>query len=376
MIYLDNAATTRPFADVLTEYTRISQANFANAGSTHYFGYQAKIILEEARRSILSDLGLGSNYRLLFTSGATEANNTVFKGIAARYGNRGKKILVGPTEHPSVATTASTLTKYGFEVITLPCDEDGKVQPETLRSYMDKQTILVSIMAVNNETGTVNDLKALAEVVHAFPKAFFHSDATQAVGKMKMDYQDVDLLSFSGHKFHGVKGSGALVYRSQIQFEPLHSGGAQENGFRAGTVDVAGAHALAYALHRCVASQAADLAKVGELAAYLREKLQQNSDIVINSPKDASPYVLDISFLRHKASVIVEALSEKEIYVSSIAACSTKNETISTVLEAMGKPKELCANSLRISFSPETTKEELDTFYDTLTAILGEVHVR
>ena len=377
MIYLDNAATTKPFVEVLQEYIRHSQEDFANSNSKHYFGFATHSLLEKARKSVLSDLGLSDTHQALFCSGATEANNTVFQGVAFRYANRGKRILVGSTEHPSVLTTAHSLARLqGFEVVEIPVNEKGQVEPKVLESLMDKQTILVSIMAVNNETGAINDLPALAEVVHRFPKAFFHSDLTQAVGKMDLDYSGVDFLSFSGHKICAPKGTGALIYRGRIGFESLHRGGDQEFGLRAGTVDVPGALALAEALHLTCEKRNEYTSLAKSLWNALKEGLSTIDEVVLNSDEDGSPYVLNFSLRKHKASVIVEALSERGIYVSSISACNSKGEPSSYVLTAMGRSEGDAANSIRVSFGHENTLADIEAFLSALKEILTEVQPR
>lgn len=377
MIYLDYAATTRPFPEVLDAYVSVAQNEFANAGSHHYFGVLAARKLEEARASILKDLRLENTHKAMFVSGATEGNNTVFQGIGLKYSNRGKKMLVGATEHPSVLETARAMGRlFGFEIVILPVNENGQVTVDTLKANMDKQTILVSIMSVNNETGAVNDLKALASVVHEYPKAFFHSDVTQGIGKVDMDYSYCDLLTFSGHKIGGVKGTGALLYRKNISFESLHHGGAQESGFRSGTVDVPGAISLSKALHLTLASIKVWGEQVASLRDALIEGLSNHPLISLNVPKGASPYVINFSLTKHKASVVVEALSNQGIYVSSVAACSSKGEASSYVLEAMGKPSWAYENSIRVSFSHDSNIEDVSAFLSALNKILAEVHTR
>ena len=377
MLYLDNAASTRPFDWALQLYQQTASTYFANPSSNHYFGVKATRELENARKIVLNSLKLSpNNYQVIFTSGATEGNNTIFKGVASSYGNRGKTVLYGSTEHPSVIGSAEALKKLGFNVKAIPVNSQGKVEPETLASMMDKDVILVSIMAVNNEVGTVNDIPALAKVVKAYPKAFFHSDITQAVGKVELDYSLCDFLTFSGHKLGALKGSGALILKRAMKLDSLHHGGAQESGYRAGTVDLAGALTLAKCLEYETVHLKDDSAITAELNAYLRQKLSGIDEIEINSGLDGSPYLLNFSFRAHKASVIVEALSEKEIYVSSISACSSKGEPSSYVLEAMGKDEINYSNSIRVSLYPEITKEDIDTFVATLETILKEVKPR
>lgn len=376
MLYLDNAATTKPFPWALELYAKIASTYFANPSSIHYFGASAKRELDQAREEVLSSLKLSSTHRCVFLSGATEGNNTVFSGVTSTYASRGKTILFGATEHPSVKETALSLTKLGFNVKPIPVNEEGKVTIETLSSMMDKDVILVSIMAVNNEVGTINDIPALAKVVKGYPKAFFHSDITQSVGKVDMDYSSCDFLTFSGHKLGALKGSGALILKSGIKLESFHKGGAQENGYRAGTVDLAGAMTLSKCLAYEEKHAEENRYKVSLLNQHLRESLKEIEEIEINSPLDGSPYLLNFSFRLHKASVIVEALSEKEIYVSSISACSSKREPFSYVLEAMGKDRVAYENSVRVSFNPELTIDDIDMFTGSLKQILSEVKPR
>src|SRR5574344_1709378 len=253
MIYFDNAATTPTLKGAEEIFIRENREDFANPSSAHAFGRGASKKLEEARESILEDLHLDKTHTLVFTSGATESNNLALKGLAFHYQKRGKRLITSAVEHPSVLNALKELIPFGFDVVILPVTNEGKVDPEVLKNAMNDQTILVSIMAVNNEIGSVNDLPALAKVVHAFPKAYFHVDATQAICKIPFAYDVCDLLSFSGHKFGAFKGSGALLYKKSIAFESVNAGGEQEQGFRAGTVNMPGDLAMAYALKEGIA---------------------------------------------------------------------------------------------------------------------------
>ncbi|MGN1262318.1 MAG: cysteine desulfurase family protein, partial [Candidatus Enteromonas sp.] len=225
----------------------------------------------------------------------------------------------------------------------------------------------------NNETGTIEPISEIARIVHRFPKAFFHSDLTQAIGKVAMPFPDIDLFSFSAHKFGGMKGNGALLYKKTMRFLPLLSGGEQEKGLRAGTVDVAGAKAMAVALVAAEKSKASNLERMKALRESFVKKLLAIDEIVLNSPEESSPYVIDFSLRSHKASVVVEALSSRGYDVSSVSACSSKGEPSSYVLLAMGKDPRLAANPIRVSFLPSTKEEELDGFIDGLKHILQEV---
>lgn len=370
MIYFDNAATTRPSLAVLECFENENEQCFANPSSRHAYGREAYRKLENARLSILKSLSLSDDYRVLFTSGASESNNLAIKGIAKEYLRRGKRIITTQVEHPSVLEAFRSLEKEGFEVIYLPTKEDGTVDPETLKENMNKETILVSIMATNNETGSNNDILALSKIVHTFPKAFFHVDVTQAIGKRDLPYSSIDLFSFSGHKIHGLKGTGALILKKNITLLRQIDGGDQEYFFRAGTDNLPGDEALAVALEEATKNLQDNIAHAKEISSFLREELEKNDEILMNSPLEGSPFILNFSLKRKKASVVTEALSHEGIYVSSVSACNSKGEPISYVLEAMGFSKERAMNSIRLSFSRENTLEEAKTFLNTLQNIL------
>ena len=370
MIYFDNAATTRPSLAVLECFEKENEQCFANPSSRHAYGREAYRKLENARLSILKSLSLSNDYRVLFTSGASESNNLAIKGIAKEYLRRGKRIITTQVEHPSVLETFRSLEKEGFEVIYLPTKEDGTVDPETLKENMNKETILVSIMATNNETGSNNDILALSKIVHSFPKAFFHVDVTQAIGKRDLPYSSIDLFSFSGHKIHGLKGTGALILKKNITLLRQIDGGDQEYFFRAGTDNLPGDETLAVALEEATKNLQDNIAHAKEISSFLREGLEKNDEILMNSLLEGSPFILNFSLKRKKASVVTEALSHEGIYVSSVSACNSKGEPISYVLEAMGFSKERAMNSIRLSFSRENTLEEAKTFLNTLQNIL------
>lgn len=370
MIYFDNAATTRPSLAVLECFEKENEQCFANPSSRHAYGREAYRKLENARLSILKSLSLSNDYRVLFTSGASESNNLAIKGIAKEYLRRGKRIITTQVEHPSVLEAFRSLEKEGFEVIYLPTKEDGTVDPETLKENMNKETILVSIMATNNETGSNNDILALSKIVHTFPKAFFHVDVTQAIGKRDLPYSSIDLFSFSGHKIHGLKGTGALILKKNITLLRQIDGGDQEYFFRAGTDNLPGDETLAVALEEATKNLQDNIAHAKEISSFLREGLEKNHEILMNSPLEGSPFILNFSLKRKKASVVTEALSHEGIYVSSVSACNSKGEPISYVLEAMGFSKERAMNSIRLSFSRENTLEEAKTFLNTLQNIL------
>ncbi len=370
MIYFDNAATTRPTKDVLSIFLGESEECFANPSSRHAFGREANRKLENARLSILKDLEIENSHRVIFTSGASESNNLAIKGVSKNYSGRGKRIITTQVEHPSVLETFKALEKEGFEVVYLPVNQDGIVETSSLEKEMNKDTILVSIMATNNETGSNNDIEELSSIVHKFPKAFFHVDVTQALGKRDLPWADIDLFSFSGHKIHGLKGTGALVMKKNITLARQIDGGDQEYFFRAGTDNHPGDLSLALAVKDVTKNLTSNIKKVKEISQFLREELEKSDEVIINSPKNSSPFILNFSLKKKKASVITEALSHEGIYVSSVSACNSKGEPISYVLEAMGCDKGRAMNSIRLSFSNENTLEEAKIFIKTFNEIL------
>lgn len=376
MIYFDAASSTKPRAEVLSCFQKACEEHYANPSSPHALARADERELSGARQRMLSAFGVSSTHQAIFLSGASEANNLALKGIAFSYQNRGKKILVGATEHPSVLAPARYLAEqFGFELIVLPVDEKGCVRVSTLQDAMDSNVILVSIMGVNNETGAVNDLAALAHVVHGYPKAFFHSDLTQAIGKIAVPFSCLDLFSFSAHKIHGLKGSGALIYKKNIRFVPLVHGGGQEMGARSGTVAVPLALACERALSLAVSEQPASEKSARLLWNAITQGLTR-LDVTLNSTAEGSPFVCNFSLNRHKASVLVEALSQKDIYVSSLSACSSKSDQASSVLLAMGYSNQRASNAIRVSFDESNSLEEVGIFLDTLTTLLREVRPR
>ena len=381
MIYFDNAATSLPYKEALATFLTASENNFGNSESNHAVGHKASKALEEARLSLLNGLGIKNTHNLCFTSGATESNNLALKGVVLRYKNRGNKILVSPVEHPSVIRPLEELKNYfGFQVEYLKVDAFGRVNLDDLKSKMDKNTILVSVMAVNNELGSENDVGSIADIVHAYPKCFFHSDLTQAMGKIILPYSKIDLFSFSSHKFGGVKGTGGLFFKKTISFVPNEAGGEQEFGCRAGTSNLAGDLATAKALELALLNQKKTYENVKDIYEYLRSYfLSHPEDYTVHSdevgPKQ-TPFVLNIGFKKKKASVVVEALSNHDIYVSSVSACSTKELRASSTLLACGYSEEEASNSIRISFSRDNTLEEAKTFIKTLETIMKEIFDR
>ena len=373
VIYLDNAATSKVYPEVLESFNQITLKYFANPSSIHLLGQEAHRLLEKSRAQILSLFDL-SHHEVIFTSGATEANNLAIKGYALANKGRGNHIITSETEHPSVLNTVKALSKYGFEVTILPVNEKGIIEVNSLKAAIKDDTVLVSLMAVNNETGAINPIKEVGELLKAYPKIAFHVDMTQAIGKVNIPLENIDMFSFSGHKTHALLGSGALIKEKKIILEPLNDGGGQENNLRSGTNTLALSASLAKALRLAKNKQEESYQRVSNLRDYLLSYLKDNPDkYVLNSFSNDNPYIVNFSLLNHKASVVVEALSNKGIMVSSLSACHSKNEDYSYVVYAMNHNQKLAHNTIRVSFSYENNVDDVNALIRALKQIVKEI---
>ncbi|CAM3759909.1 cysteine desulfurase family protein [Mesobacillus zeae] len=360
MIYFDNSATTKPYLEVLDSFIKVAGNYFGNPSSLHGVGGQAEKLLNQARTQTAELLGVKPD-EILFTSGGTESNNLAIKGVALAGENRGRHIISSKIEHPSVSTAMEQLEKLGFEVSFVPVDAFGFVNPEDIRRELRNDTILVSVMHVNNETGAIQPIKEIGAIVRDYPKVLFHVDYVQGAGKVPLDFHlcGIDLCSLSGHKFHGLKGTGALYVREGVRLFPLFSGGSQEKARRSGTENVAGAVALAKALRMSLAKREAGVLVMEKLNLQLRSELGSIPGVTIHSSEwNNAPHILNFSIKGLKTEVFVHALEEKNIFVSTTSACSSKKNRGSKTLLAMGVPHELAASAVRISLSYENTLEE------------------
>ena len=373
IIYLDNAATSKVDQEVLDSYNQITTKYFANPSSIHHLGQEANRLLEKSREQILKLLSL-SHHEVIFTSGATEANNLAIKGYAYANRGRGNHIITTATEHPSVLNAMKALEEDGFKLTILPVDDKGQIEVNSLSAAINDETILVSVMAVNNETGAINPIREVGEIVKKYPKIALHVDMVQAIGKVEIPLENVDMISIAGHKIHGLLGSGVLIKEKKIILKPLLNGGGQENNLRSGTNTLALSASLAKALRLAIDHQKENYEHVKSLADFLLDYLKDNQDkYVINSSCKDNPYIVNFSLKKHKASVVVEALSNRNIMVSSLSACHSKGEDYSYVVYAMNKDMCLAHNTIRVSFSYENTLEEVKTFTKELTAIIKEI---
>ncbi len=356
--YLDNSATTKPCPGAKRRLAEAADVLWGNPSSLHQKGLEAQLLLEEARSCVAKLLSC-SESEIYFTSGGTESNNIAIFGAAEAMKRKGKKLVVSSVEHPSVSRAFDRLENNGFTVVRLPVDRFGVVRVETVENAVDEDTVLVSMMAVNNELGSVEPIEALSRIVkEKRSPALIHVDAVQAFGKLPLNVRKlgIDLMSISAHKIHGIKGAGALFVRDKVHLVSPVFGGGQEKNIRPGTEPLPAIAAFLGAVQELDAKK--NLLAVTELRDGFVEKLCALDGVVINSALDALPYIVNISLPGRPAEAVLNFLSAKGIYVSSGSACAKGHR--SPTLTAAGLETERVASSLRISLSRYTTKDELD----------------
>lgn len=372
MIYLDYSATTPVDFEVIDTYSRVCKEFIGNPNSLHKLGVNAKKLIDASTKQISDLLGVKAS-EIIYTSGASEANNTAIKGIALKYQNRGKHIITTELEHSSVIAPISYLTSLGFDVDFVKLDENGIVDLEDLENLIREDTILVSIAAVNSEVGVVQPIEKIANVVKKHPKCYFHSDITQCIGKQRIDLSNVDLASLSGQKFFGMKGVGILVKKESIVIEPLIHGGKSTTVFRSGTPATPLIASISKAMRLAYDDFDNKIKKVREIHDYLIDKIK-DLDIYINSNKYCLPNMVNISLKNIKPETMQHALEEYDIYISTQTACSSSE--YSKAVYAVTRDKEKSRHSIRISLSYKTTKEEIDTFVEIFSRLLTELNIR
>jgi len=362
MIYLDNSATTKPYPEVVESFVTVTTKYFGNPSSLHELGMQAERLLTQARENVAKMLNVRPT-EVVFTSGGTEANNMAIKGIALQYQNRGKHIITTAIEHPSVSEPCKQLEELGFEISYLPVNENGVITVEDLLKTVRGDTILVSIMHVNNEVGSIQPIKEIGRLLRSYPKVVFHVDHVQGMGKVPLDLQeaDVDLCTMSAHKFHGLRGAGILYVREGVKLFPLLAGGAQEMRRRSGTENVAAVVAMAKALRMTLEQQEKQCSHLEKVKDAWVQQLQQIPEIQLNTPLDESaPHIINFS-LKYgmKSEVFVHELAKHNIFVSTTSACSSRTKAPSKTLLAMGVDHTLAESAIRISLSYDNTIDEI-----------------
>ncbi len=374
MIYFDNASTTKPDKEVLEAFTKASEENFANPHSIHKLAMENAANIERKKNDILKTINLSNrDYEVIFTSGATESNNIVIQGFAHRNQKRFNHFLTSNVEHSSVENVFKELEKEGFKVDYIKVTKDGVLDLDDLKAHLDGKPVFASFMAVNNEIGTTNDLKKIREIIG--PDSILHSDLVQALGKAKIDFSSLDMMTFTSHKIYGLKGCGCFIKKRKINLNPIVYGGNQEEGLRSGTMDYPSICAFTLAIQKVIKEYDKDYSQVKEIRDYIANELKNIDGVVVHDYKTCSPYILSISLTKKKASVVVEALSNRKIYVNSVSACYSKTEAASYVLEAIGRSEEEAKNPIRLSFGKYNTlgeaKEFVVAFKEVLESIKG-----
>jgi cysteine desulfurase len=360
MIYFDNSATTKPYKEVIESFVKVSTEFFANPSSLHKLGGQAEGLVNQARNQLAQLLNIKPR-EIYFTSGGTESNNLAIKGSAMMYKKRGNHIISTTIEHPSIRESLEQLKAQGFEITYLPVNSEGRMNIEDLKNSIREETILVSLIHVNNEVGSIQPIKEVGELLKKYPKILFHVDHVQGITKVPLDFHGcgIDLCSISAHKFHGLKGNGLLFIREGIRISPLLTGGNQEWMLRSGTENVAGIVAMAKALRMSILKMENNLQKVIKVKNLIMDELKKENDIYIHTPNEHSaPHILNFSIKGFKAEVVVHALEESNIFVSTTSACSSKIKSVSHTLLGMGVEEEIAKSAIRVSLSFDNTEEE------------------
>ncbi len=360
MIYLDYSATTPINDEVLDTYVKVSKNFIGNANSIHSLGTKSRELLESATNQISSLLKI-KPCEVIYTSGATESNNLALKGIASFYKNRGRHIITTKLEHSSVSETLKYLETLGYEISYVELDKNGLINIQNLKSLIRDDTILVSICYVNSELGIKQNINEIAKILKQYPKLIFHVDGTQALGKIDVDLSNIDLFSFSAHKFFGPKGIGCLIKKENIKLTPLFHGGKSDSIYRSGTPALPLIVSLSKALRIALNNLDNKYNHVKKLNEIIINNFKSNKNIVINSNDECIPHIINISLNNIKPETFIHAMEEEQIFISTKSACSNIND-VSSTLAALKKSEKISSTSIRISISHLTTLEEVMEF--------------
>ena len=365
MIYFDNSATTKPYPEALATYTEVATRIWGNPSSLHNLGSQATRILEASRKQIAELIGKKAE-EIYFTSGGTEGDNWVLKGVAFEKAPYGKHIIVSDIEHPAIKESAAWLKTQGFEVDYAPVDARGFVKVDALASLLRPDTTLVSVMAVNNEIGSIQPIHDIAALLEDRPTISFHVDAVQALAKVATEVylpERVDFATFSSHKFHGLRGVGFVYIKEGKKITPLLTGGGQEKEMRSTTENVAGIAATAKALRLAMENQEVFASKTQQMKEVIRKELANYPDVTIFSGEDHfAPHILTFGIKGVRGEVVVHAFEEFDIYISTTSACSSKAGKPAGTLIAMGVDKSIAQTAVRLSLDLENDMSQVEQF--------------
>ena len=365
MIYFDNSATTKPYPEALATYTEVATRIWGNPSSLHNLGSQATRILEASRKQIAELIGKKAD-EIYFTSGGTEGDNWILKGVAFEKAPYGKHIIVSDIEHPAIKESAAWLKTQGFEVDYAPVDARGFVKVDALAKLLRPDTTLVSVMAVNNEIGSIQPIHDIAALLEDRPTVSFHVDAVQALAKVATEVylpERVDFATFSSHKFHGLRGVGFVYIKEGKKITPLLTGGGQEKEMRSTTENVAGIAATAKALRLAMENQEAFASKTQQMKEVIRKELANYPDVTVFSGEDHfAPHILTFGIKGVRGEVVVHAFEEFDIYISTTSACSSKAGKPAGTLIAMGVDKSTAQTAVRLSLDLENDMSQVEQF--------------
>ena len=373
-VYLDNSATTKAYPEVARLVADIMTEDYGNPSSMHLKGVEAEKYIKYSKKTIANIMKVQEK-EIFFTSGGTEADNWALIGTAYANYRAGKHLITTKIEHPAVLQTMEYLKEQGFEITYLPVDITGRIRLKDLERAIRRDTLLVSIMYVNNEVGAIQPIEEAGALIKRInPRTLFHVDAVQGFGKLKLFPKkwNIDMVSVSGHKIHGPKGVGFLYIDERTKIKPIIFGGGQQRNFRSGTENVPGVAGIGKAAELIYRDLAEDTERLYRLKEYFVRELSLMPHIYINGPQDetGAPHIVSASIAGIRSEVLLHALEEKGVYVSSGSACSSHKHTISATLESMGIEKQLMDSTLRFSFSVFTTKEELDYTLECLDELV------
>lgn len=368
MIYFDHAATTPVSREVAALFVKLLD-EYGNPDSLHQQGRKAAKLLEQSRSRIASMLKC-SPEEILFTSCASESNSMAIVGYALANRNRGNRIITSNSEHSSTTAAMNFLESIGFEVVRLPIHEDGTIHAKDVQDALTKDTLLVSLIHVSNETGAITPIGEIADVVHTHPTCVFHADCTQSFGKVDIPFEKLDLMTMAAHKIHGMKGSALLKKKKNLVLQPLIFGGQQEQGMRGGTENAPVHIALAKTIRLALEGQKQTQAQMKKVRDHIIERLDEIPGAHVLSPENAASSILCLCFDAMTSQVMQNALDERGICVSAISTCESRSHQSNPVLLNMGCSLKEATHNIRLSFSGENTIEEADAFIDSVKEII------
>ena len=370
MIYLDNSATTMVDDRVLETFNKVCKNYPGNSNSLHSLGIKSKELEDYATEKISNLLGVKPS-EIIYTSGASESNNTVLKGVASKYKNRGNHIITTPLEHSSILETCKYLENKGFIIDYVKIKDNGLIDIEDLERLLTDNTILVSVAYVDSELGIRQDIDTISKIVKKHPKCYFHVDATQAIGKIKVDPTSIDFISMSAHKIFGLKGIGLLIKKDNIVIDNLIHGGKSTTIYRSGTPALPLICSLMKALELVIPNIDKNYEYVSSLSNKIKDNLKKYDNIHINSTENSIPYIINFSVIGVKPETFIHTMEEEDIYLSTKSACSTSDVSLS--VDSIYHNREISMSSIRISLSYKNTTEEIDKFIKVFDKIYNKL---